>query len=116
MNTFGPCAIRRARPAGQRLLASQSAARMSGHRIIACFLLAVAPLCRAASEPIQSRSFNRITAAFEIKNPIVKTGDDLKVHVVYRNTSSRLVKFRFSHLDEDIEVYKKGKKEPIIGG
>jgi hypothetical protein len=116
MDTFPSCAIRSARPAGQRFLGSQFAASVSGRGIIACLLLIVAPLCRAASEPIQSRSFNGITAAFEIKNPIIRIGEDLKILVVYRNTSSRSVSFRFSHLDWDAELYQKGKTKPIIGG
>ena len=40
----------------------------------------------------------------------------MKVVVVYRNMSGRTVNFRFAHLDEEAELYQKGKTKPIIGG
>jgi hypothetical protein len=70
----------------------------------------------AASESIQARSFNGVTATFTIKNPVIRIGENLKVVVVYRNTSDRTVKFRFAHLDAEAELYPKGKSKSIIGG
>lgn len=69
-----------------------------------------------ASPRAQSRLFNGVSATFEIKNPIITSGQDLKIVVVYRNTSSHTISFRFGHLEEDAEVYEKGKSKPIVGG
>ena len=82
--------------------------------IVCLFSLATCPCL--ALEPAKSRSFNGITAAFQIKNPVIKIGEDLKVVVEYRNVSIRKVNFRFFHLDERVELYPKGEAKPIIGG
>src|SRR5437588_13021321 len=92
-------------------------ARISSIGLMVCLLFVATALPGMASpELARSRSFNGITATFEIKNPIIKLGEDLKIVVVYRNTSSRTVHFRFFHLDEDADLYRKGKRKPIIGG
>jgi hypothetical protein len=83
---------------------------------VGCLLFAAVLPGSASPEVPRSRSFNGITAAFEIKNSIIRIGEDLKVVVVYRNISSRTVNFRFAHLDGEAKLYQKGKKKPVIGG
>ncbi len=86
-------------------------------RLVACLLFVATVLPGfAATKPPRSRFFNGVTASFEIKNPIVRLGEELKVVVGYRNGSNRTVRFRFSHLDFEAELYKKGKRKAIIGG
>src|SRR5438270_12893928 len=70
----------------------------------------------ALPQSARARSFKGIIASFKIQNPIIKIGEDLKIVVVYRNTGNNKVHFRFFHLDENADVYKKGEDKPIIGG
>jgi hypothetical protein len=83
---------------------------------VGCLLLLAAVLGFASEGGTDSRSFNGVTATFEIKTPVVKIGEDLRIVVVYRNVSDQTVSFRFFHLDEDGEIYPKGKTKPVIGG
>lgn len=79
-------------------------------------LLIGAARCGATPESLQSRSFNGVVASFRIKNPIISVGEDLKIIVVYRNTGTRAVKFRFYQVDEWVELFRKGENESIAGG
>lgn len=85
--------------------------------IITGSILFVATASEGASmESAESRSFNGVTATFEIKNPVLKVGEDLRINVTYRNESRRTVNFRYLHLEVDVEFYEKGKMKPLIGG
>jgi len=95
---------------------SLSAAKISRAAIVACLLLNGASMSVAVTKAMHSRVFNGVIADFKIKSPIIRIGEDLKVDVAYQNTKDRIVAFRFSHLDEDIELYSKGSQKPIIGG
>jgi hypothetical protein len=100
------------------ILSKDSLAAIPLSKISALFLfLVIGPWTVIASTKIpRSRCFNGITATFEITNPIIRTGEDLKVVVVYRNTGSETVHFRFFHVDEDADVYRRGEKRRLIGG
>jgi hypothetical protein len=85
-------------------------------RFIAFQALAIVVSAETGTRLEESRSFEGVTAAFEVKTPVVKLGEDLKVTVVYSNDSAYNVRFRFFPVQEDAELYRKGDREAIIGG
>lgn len=82
--------------------------------LLSCICLFAIPSCPAAPAPSSSRSFNGVTAAFEIKNPVVKSGDNLTVGVVYHNTGNQTVKFHFFKTDENAELYVRGSRLRLV--
>lgn len=66
--------------------------------------------------PARARSFNGVVAEFRIKDPVIKMGEDLRLIVQYKNTGSKPVTFRFFAPDVDGQLYRRGEREPIIGG
>lgn len=89
-------------------------ARISVRGILSWLCFVVAPLCHASSEHVRSRSFNGVTAAFEIKGSVIRIGEDLRVVVLYQNTGHRTVNFHFFQADEKAEIYPKGKSKPLF--
>jgi hypothetical protein len=88
--------------------------RISVIGILSCLCFVVAGLCHASSEHVRSRSFDGVTAAFEIKDFVIRIGEDLKVVAVYRNTGHRTVNFHFFQADQDTELYPKGKSKQLV--
>jgi hypothetical protein len=84
--------------------------------VTAAFIACILSLAASASEPLRSRSFHGVVASFHIQNPVVRPGDELTVAVVYRNTGTETVTFRFLQADEDAEVYRKGSRQEILKG
>ena len=80
---------------------------------IAYLIMAVAS---NAAESGGSRSFEGVIAAFRIKEPIIKPGENLKVVTVYQNTTSTAVNFRYLLLTEDAEIFRKDEREPLQHG
>jgi hypothetical protein len=93
---------------------ARSGARISVRGVAACVCFVTAPFCQGSSKHVRSRSFNGVTAAFEIKDSTIRIGEDLKVAVVYRNTGHRTVSFHFFQTDQDAKLYSKGKREPLV--
>src|SRR5437868_3048091 len=83
-----------------------------GAVMTACVLL-VSEVRGVTPRATHGRSFNGVTANFEITNPLIKKGEDLKLVVVYHNAGPRAVTFRFFPAEEDAKLYRKGESKPI---
>jgi hypothetical protein len=82
--------------------------------LFACFASA-GMTSLAQQQPAGSRSFEGVTATFQIRNPILMQRQDLKVAVAYTNNTDKTIKFRFFGLDSDAKIFRKGQKEPVAG-
>lgn len=87
---------------------------LSVNKFLSCICLFAVPSCHTASTSSGPRSFNGVTASFEIKDSVIRVGENLTVRVVYQNTGDRTVKFHFFEADEKAELYAKGRRQPLV--
>ena len=88
---------------------------LSTKLLLGCLALTLPMVASAEPKPEQSRSFEGVTATFEIQNPVLRQREDLKVVVVYENRGDRTIKFRFFPVDNDVRIYRKGENKRIAG-
>src|SRR2546423_11034968 len=89
---------------------------LSTKLLLGCLALTLPMVASAEPKPEQSRSFEGVTATFEIKNPVLKQREDLSIIVAYSNISKRTVDFRFLDLAENVAIYRKGDHTKMAGG